>query len=93
MWSGMRYTTTQRAKRSCARSPDNVQQGDERGRRIIKVIGMILIVWGIVGIIMGTMMFGDIGIACIVGAVTALLSGFGFLSVNKELVKIRRADP
>lgn len=51
----------------------------------MKVIGILLIIWGIIGILMGGMMFGDIGLACIVGAVTALLSGFGFLSANKKI--------
>ena len=43
----------------------------------MKFIGILLIVLGIVGIIMGGMTLGDIGIACIIGALTALLSGFG----------------
>jgi len=58
----------------------------------MKAIGIILIVWGIIGIVMGTMMFGDIGIACIVGAVTALMSGFGFLSVNKKISKAQSTE-
>ena len=33
----------------------------------MKLIGILLILLGIVGIVFGTMMFGDIGIACIVG--------------------------
>ena len=51
----------------------------------MKRIGILLILLGIVGIVMGAMMFGDIGIACIVGALSALLSGFGFLSANKRM--------
>ena len=51
----------------------------------MKLIGILLILLGIVGIVMGAMMFGDIGIACIVGALSALLSGFGFLSANKKM--------
>lgn len=51
----------------------------------MKVIGILLIIVGILGIGVGMMMFGDIGIACIVGAITALLSGIGFLKVNKAL--------
>ena len=47
-----------------------------------KVIGILLIVLGVPGIIMGLMMFGDIGIACLVGAISALLSGIGFLSLS-----------
>ncbi|MDD6160756.1 MAG: hypothetical protein PUB51_06480 [Oscillospiraceae bacterium] len=51
-----------------------------------KVIGILLIIVGILGIFMGLMMFGDIGIACIVGALGSLLSGIGFVSIpqNKQ---------
>ncbi len=51
----------------------------------MKVIGILLIVVGVIGILMGMMMFGDIGIACMVGALAALLSGIGFLITNKRL--------
>ncbi len=51
----------------------------------MKAIGIILIVWGVVGLLMGMVMFGDIGIACIVGAVTAILSGLGSLNASKKL--------
>ena len=54
----------------------------------MKPIGILLIILGIAGIVMGAMMFGDIGIACIVGALSALLSGFGFLSVDKRMKKM-----
>lgn len=52
---------------------------DNRSRIGLKIIGVLLVVVGLLGILMGLMMFGDIGIACIVGAITALLSGIGFL--------------
>lgn len=51
----------------------------------MKVIGILLIILGIIGILMGMMMFGDIGIACIVGALAALLSGIGFLITAKNV--------
>lgn len=51
----------------------------------MKVVGILLIILGVIGIAIGLMMFGDIGVACIVGALAALLSGFGFLSVNNML--------
>ncbi|MCR4788149.1 MAG: hypothetical protein K5888_06165 [Lachnospiraceae bacterium] len=51
----------------------------------MKAIGIVLIVLGILGIFMGLMMFGDIGIACIVGALSALLSGIGFLIADKRI--------
>lgn len=51
----------------------------------MKAVGILLIILGVLGIAIGLMMFGDIGIACIVVALDALLSGFGFLSVNNKL--------
>lgn len=51
----------------------------------MKAIGIILIVWGVLGIVMGLMMFGDIGLACIVGALAALLSGIGFLLTARRV--------
>lgn len=51
----------------------------------MKVIGILLIILGVLGILMGMMMFGDIGIACIVGAISALLSGIGFIIANKKI--------
>ena len=49
-----------------------------------KTVGILLLIVGVLGILMGAMMFGDIGIACMVGAVSALLSGIGFLSIAKS---------
>ncbi len=39
----------------------------------------------VIGIFFGMLMFGDIGVACIVGALAGLLSGIGFLKVDKRL--------
>lgn len=51
----------------------------------MKVIGILLIILGVIGIFMGMMMFGDIGIACMVGALAALLSGIGFMIAAKKV--------
>ena len=51
----------------------------------MKIIGIIEIVLCVLGILMGLMMFGDIGIACIVGALAALLSGIGFIITSKKI--------
>lgn len=51
----------------------------------MKAIGIILIVLGALGIVMGLMMFGDIGLACIMGALSALLSGIGFLITSRRM--------
>ena len=51
----------------------------------MKAIGIVLIVLGALGIVMGLMMFGDIGLACIMGALSALLSGIGFLITSRRV--------
>ena len=51
----------------------------------MKVIGILLIVLGVLGILRGLMMFGDIGIACIIGALAALLSGIGFMIASAKI--------
>ena len=50
-------------------------------------IGILLLLVGISGFAMGAMMFGDIGIACMIGAAAAFLSGIGFLITAKKLKK------
>ena len=49
------------------------------------IIGVLLLIVGVLGFILGTMMFGDIGIAAMVGALSALLSGIGFLITHKKV--------
>jgi hypothetical protein len=53
----------------------------------MKIIGIILLVVGAIGIALGLSMFGDIGIAALIGASTAILSGIGFLLAGKSLKK------
>jgi energy-converting hydrogenase Eha subunit C len=50
----------------------------------MKVISILLIVTGVIGVILGSMMFGDIGIAAFIGAITAILSGIGFIISNRK---------
>ena len=52
----------------------------------MKVFGIILLVIGVIGFVMGCAMFGDIGIAAWVGAFTALVTGIGFLRLNRLLL-------
>lgn len=56
----------------------------------MKLIGFLLIVVGIIGVAMGGMMYGDIGITCIIGALAALLSGIGFLSASKRIRNLEK---
>lgn len=51
----------------------------------MKVIGILLILLGVIGVIMGSVMFGDIGVAAIIGALAALLSGIGFMIAAGKL--------
>lgn len=51
----------------------------------MKIIGIILIVVGVIGVLLGSMMFGDIGVAAMIGAASAILSGIGFIKCDKVL--------
>ena len=53
-------------------------------------IGILLIILGIAGVCLGGMMFGDIGIAAIIGALGAFLSGIGFLLGAKRIKRLER---
>lgn len=58
-----------------------------KGAQNMVFIGIILILIGVVGFAMGAMAFGDIGIACMIGAAAAFFSGIGFLIAAKKLKK------
>lgn len=51
----------------------------------MKIISIILIVIGVAGIILACFMYGDIGVAAIIGALSALLSGISFMLVDNKL--------
>ena len=51
----------------------------------MKVFGIISIILGICGIGLGMMMFGDIGISCIVGGLAALLAGLALVNGAKRI--------
>lgn len=56
----------------------------------MKLIAILLMIVGIVGLFMGSMMVGDIGIAAIIGASGALLSGIGFYKISNQLKSTER---
>lgn len=56
----------------------------------MKIIAILLIIVGVVGILMGSMMFGDIGLAAMIGAFAALLSGIGFFKISKDLKSMKQ---
>ena len=49
----------------------------------MKAIGIILLIIGIAGMFLGGLMFGDIGLAAMIGALVGIVSGIGFLKVSK----------
>jgi hypothetical protein len=49
------------------------------------MIAILLLVFGALGLLMSTMMFGDIGISAMIVASTAILSGIGFLIANNKI--------
>lgn len=51
----------------------------------MKIIVVLLFILGAGGLAMGGMMFGDIGIAAMIGGLSAILSGFGFRIILKRL--------
>lgn len=56
----------------------------------MKAFGILSIILGIIGVIIGGMMFGDIGIACLVGAFAALFSGIGLIKASKKISKLEK---
>lgn len=48
------------------------------------VIAIFLIIIGVIGLLLSTMMFGDIGLAAFIGSITALLSGINFILLNRK---------
>lgn len=49
----------------------------------MKSIGIPLIILGVVGLAMSTIMFGDIGIAAGLAGIIGIISGIGFIKIKK----------
>ena len=58
---------------------------DTRRDTYMKIIGILLLVVCGVGLALSTMMFGDSGIAAAIGSISAVLTGVGFMKLNKQL--------
>ena len=56
----------------------------------MKVIGIILVILGVLGLLLSFMMFGDIAIAAAIGSAGSLLSGIGFILIDKKLKVIKQ---
>lgn len=55
----------------------------------MRIVGILQIVLAVVGIAAGLIMFGDIGIAALIGAFAALLSGIGILVTARALERAK----
>ena len=53
----------------------------------MKIISILLVVLGVIGIACGLIAVGDIGIACLIGGATAFLSGIGFWIAADKIKK------
>ncbi len=51
----------------------------------MRIIAILLILIGVIGLFLSSMMFGDIGLAAGIGSVTAILSGAGFFIAAKHM--------
>lgn len=58
----------------------------------MSAIGIILIVLGLLGFILGTIMFGDIGITCMLTGAISLFSGIGFKLTSDRIKQLERKD-
>lgn len=56
----------------------------------MKIYGIILITLSILGGLMASMMFGDIGIAALIASLASLFSGLGLLKANKEMKALKK---
>lgn len=56
----------------------------------MKVLGIILIVFGVIGLMIGGKMFGDIGIAAWLASIISVLTGVGFIKVDKKINELNK---
>ena len=59
--------------------------GEKEIQRALYVKDLLLLIVGGIGLILPTMMFGEIGIAAAIGSISAILTGIEFLKLNKQL--------
>jgi membrane associated rhomboid family serine protease len=50
-------------------------------------VAILLLIAGLMGVIMVTIMFGDIGTAVTIAALTAILALIGFVIIRKQISK------
>jgi energy-converting hydrogenase Eha subunit C len=55
----------------------------------MKITSYVLMLGGLVGLFLAWNMYDDIRIAAFIGAITAIISGFGLLQVSEKFEKIK----
>ena len=53
------------------------------------IIGIILILVGLFGLAAGVVAFGDIGLACTIGGITAFFSGIAIVIASNKIKKLQ----
>lgn len=53
------------------------------------ILGIILVLVGLLGIAAGCVAFGDIGLACLIGGITAFLSGIAHIGASNRMKKMQ----
>lgn len=56
----------------------------------MKVIGIILIIFGVLGLLIAGMMFGDIGVAAGIGSIVGILAGVGLIQTSQLQKKVEQ---
>lgn len=56
----------------------------------MKVIGIILIIFGVLGLLLAGMMFGDIGVAAGIGSIVGILAGVGLIQTSQLQKKVEQ---
>ena len=52
---------------------------------MMKGFGIALIIWGLVGLFLGHIMFGDIGVSSTYSAITAIVVGIAFIRLDDRM--------
>jgi len=56
--------------------------------KLMTAVGILLLILGVIGMLLGSLMIGDIGLAAMIGSAASILSGIGFLLCNRRLKRM-----
>ena len=55
----------------------------------MKGFGIALIIWGLVGLFLGHIMFGDIGVSSTYSAITSIVVGVAFIKLDSNFAHLK----